>query len=252
MPDTPIILWDNLLSADVGFVISPGTETGYDIANVYDWRLYTKFMFNAAGTATIVIDCGTPQYAGALAIGGHNLFTASASVKLEKSVDGISWITVLDAFNPTDDNTLLEDFTRVSSRYWRLTIISAAIKVYMGIIVLADPLVFDYPPDAPYSDSQEKIISESARSKAGYLLGAIIRYKELTINANFSNLSQTWIDTYFIPFWDNHAGNLTPFIWHYNSKTFLVSANPDSIMNFPKNFADYVTTLALNMTGIKE
>lgn len=82
------------------------TLAGSNVANLADDRLRTAHSANAAGTQTVLIDCGSAKTADSMALLHTNLATAGATVKLESSTDNIT-------FTPTMTfDQLLVDTTR--------------------------------------------------------------------------------------------------------------------------------------------
>ncbi len=249
--DTPIILYNNLL-LNATLSSSPVAETGYDVRNIIDNKSFTYFKFSGTGVGYITADLGSAQTANAFAIMGHNFADMGASVSLESSPDGITWAVREPAFTPTDNKALLKLFVSYSARYWRVKIYATGTKAFCAVIFLGQIIRFPDPPDVPYSSALEEIESDSARSKAGFLLGVNIKYKRLKISPIFSHILKSWVDSDFVPFWDNYASDLKPFFYQYGTDTFWVAMEEGSSLSLPRQIAGYYQTLAFNLIAIKD
>jgi hypothetical protein len=249
----PIILYDNRLLD--GTLSSSEVMSGFDVNNVIDYRPYTYWVANNSGTNYISVDCVTPKTADCLGIIGHNLYSIGASVSVWSSNNGINWIQRL-VFNPTSDKALLKTFTQASARYWKLQIVNTSGQPRIAVVFIGNKLEFPYPPNAPFVPYSESIEVESKRSKTGHLLGSVIKYKQIEISINFSDLTRDWVNTYFKPFWDNHASELKPFFWawdiDYSSDVFYVTIQDNMKYETPLSMLSYVDKLSLEMRGIKE
>ena len=125
----------------------------------------------------------------------------------------------------------------------------------MGVLVVGECLDFPYPPDTPHEPAQIGIEATTEVSKVGNLLGSIINYKPITINALFSILSRDFVYNEFKPFWDSHASLLMPFFWGFDLTTYPESAyfviiDPASKFSTPLSVLAYVDSLTLAMKGV--
>ncbi|MDI9562516.1 MAG: hypothetical protein QM235_15225 [Pseudomonadota bacterium] len=252
---TPIILYDNRLTD--GTLVATDTETGYDVLNLIDLRPYTFWKAASHGTKYITVDCGAAKSADCLAIIGHNLYTAGATVSIESSPDNSSWTVRLAGFTPTSDKAVLKTFTSASAQYWRIKIVTAAVAAYMAVALLGVKIQFEYPPNTPYVPYAETPAADVERSKNGHILGVATYSPVLRIQPQFSLVSRTWLDTYFIPFWQNYARLFKPFffVWDldtYPSDVFFTSIDDDMPLETPFSVLTYVDTLTLKLRGVKE
>lgn len=251
----PIILYDNRFND--GAPTATDTAAGFSVLNIRDYRTYTFWRAASAGTKFITIDCGSAKSADCLAIIGHNLRTANATVSVESSPDNVTWTVRLAGFTPSSDKAFLRIFTSASARYWRIRIVTASIAPQLAVTMLGVMLTFPYPPDAPYVPYSEGIEVESSRGKTGHLLGNIINFKSINISARFSNLTRDWVMNNFKPFWDNHASDLNPFFYAwdidvYPEMVFYVSVDDGSRYRMPVSVLSYIDSIELEMQGVKE
>lgn len=252
---TPIILSDSRFLD--GTLTATDTASGYSVLNIKDYRTYTFWKAASAGTKYITVDCGTAKSADCLAVISHNLNTANATVSVESSPDNSAWTERLAGFTPPSDKAFLKTFTSASARYWRLKIVTTSIVPYLAVCMLGVRLTFPYPPDSPYIPYSESVEVGSSRSKKGHILGSVVKYKPIRISARFSNLTRTWVETVFTPFWDNHASNLLPFFYAwsltaYPNMVFYVSVEEGMAYRTPVSVLPFVDSLELEMEGIKE
>ena len=252
---TPIILYDNRLTD--GTLVATDTETGYDVLNLIDLRPYTFWKAASHGTKYITVDCGAAKSADCLAIIGHNLYTAGATVSIESSPDNSSWTVRLAGFTPTSDKAVLKTFTSASAQYWRIKIVTAAVAAYMAVALLGVKIQFEYPPETPYTPYAETAAADVERSKNGHILGVSTYNPVLNLQAQFGLVSRTWLDAYYIPFWQNHARLFKPFffVWDldtYSADVFFVSIGDDASLETPFSVLTYTDVLSLKMRGVRE
>ena len=216
MATNPIILADNIL---IGATI---TATGIsDGSQLYliDGRPYTWLQFPSAGTKTITIDCGSAVDANAIGIIGHNLAASAAAVTLASSTNGSSWTDRLTITAATD-RALLQTFTKVSARYWRLTIVTATVAPMLAVVMIGQRIDFPLPPDSPCTPFTESVEVDSNESKQGHPLGAVVRYFPVEVKPSFSNLEREWVETVFRPFRENWSRYRTFFFWAWDLETY--------------------------------
>lgn len=252
---TPIILYDSRFLD--GTPTATDTAAGFSVLNIRDYRAYTFWKAASAGTKYITVDCGTAKSADCLAIIGHNLKTANASISVESSADNITWTERLASFTPSTDRAFLKTFISASARYWRVKIVTASVVPYLAVAFLGVRLTFPYPPDTPYVPYKETVEAETLQGKTGHILGSVIRFKPIEISAKFSNLTRTWVMNNFKPFWDNHASDFKPFFWAWDIDTypdmvFYVSIDEGMSYEMPMSVLSYIDSIELKMKGIKE
>ena len=252
---TPIILYDNRLTD--GTLTATDTATGYDVLNIVDNRPYTFWKAASSGTKYITVDCGSTKSADCLAIIGHNFKTAAAIVSIESSPDNTVWTERLSDFTPISDKAFMKTFISSSARYWRIKIITTSIAAQIGVAVLGTKMQFEYPPETPYNPYTETPAAYVERSKNGHILGVSTYNPVLEFRALFSFITRTWLNTYFIPFWQNHARLFKPFFFAWDLDTypedvFFVSIDNNMTFETPFSILEYVDTVSLTMRGVRE
>lgn len=195
-----------------------------------------------------------------LGIMGHNLYTASASIKVESSDDAeadiSSWTESLASFNPSDNTALFKSIDAVGpQRAWRIEIITVNIVPFMAVLILGERLTmerfivndFDPAPEAPHA--------QTIRSEAGNHLGTTIDNTVHNIQAEFKSITDAWYNSIFYPAWNIHIGQLKPFFWiwdltNHPDEVFYVKVPDRFQLRAP--FSPIRRTLTLSMESIKE
>lgn len=253
----PCILYSNLF--DLGTPTATDTASGYSVSNITDWRPYTYWVGNSAGTEAITVDtAATTSAADTLCIMGHNLYTATASVSLYSSTTG-AWageeIQRLTAATPTDDKLWMRTFTSAVARYWQIRITTAAVAARIGIACLGSRLDFPRYPFGNFDPYPETLNADSARSKAGNLLQVTRQNVGIEVQWQFKNVTPTWIDSYFKTAWDNHLSLGKPFFasWdrtNHSTEAYLLAVPPGFTLAMP--YDPYRRSITLKMEGVKE
>ena len=254
----PIILGDNRFLD--GTPTATDTATGYSVLYIRDYKTFTSWKGASAGTKYLTVDCGSAKSADCIAFARHNFGSGGATISVESSDTG-AWggeeTQRIDPFTLNDDKAALRAFASASARYWRVKIVSATIAPQVAVLLVGVRIVFPYPPDAPFSSGKEVIEVDANRSRTGQFLGADVRFKPYSIRPAWSNLSRTWVESYFLPFWTNHASNLTPFFWawdlaNYPSDVRYVRVPENYGMDPPASILSVYDSISLEMEGTKE
>ncbi len=250
----PIILAENILE-EASTLVATNTATDYDVAHLVDRRPYTFWKASAAGTLYLTANLGEAVAADALGLVGHNFGTAEAAVTLQHSANGTDWTTVVTEFEPATDRAIMKTFTSVSKQYWRLKIVTASVAPYLAVMFIGARLDFPRYVLGEFDPGPERLYVTSATSKAGYPLGATLRYVGHDISVSFQNLTDTWVRNTFKPVWDEHLSQLKPFFWAWNLADYAADVY---YVQVPDNFS--LTTpynpvrrnLSLEFKGSKE
>lgn len=250
----PVILYDNLLER--GALSSPQTvDPDAPLAYLADGRPYTRAKWTTTGTLhQVVVALTGAETADCIGLAGHNL-AAGDVVTVEHSDDGSAWTTAISQ-TLTGSGDLLAIFTGASHTWWRISIDTTATgnqSPELGVLMLGQRLTFPVKPQAPYVPVDEKVVEESAWSKAGHLLGTVVRYSKLTINAKFKALDRSFVFGDFQTFWQQHARQLKPFFYAWDLDAF-----PDQVYvvrhtgrhRAQLSIASLVDQLDLQMEGV--
>jgi hypothetical protein len=251
----PVILADSRFLD--GTPVATDTWGGYDVLNLRDLKTFTKWKAASPGQKFITVDCTTPRSANSIGVVGHNFGTAQAQVTVDSSPDGIAWTNRFTGFVPSSDRAILKTFPTASARWWRVGIDSAIDAPSMAVLLLGTRIVFPYPLDAPFIPAEEAIEAETNRSKAGHVLGTVVRFKPYRIRAKWSNLPRSFVEGTFLPFWEQYASNLHPFLWawdldRYPEDVRFVRVEEGYAYRPGVSLLGYYDSLELEMEGVKE
>jgi hypothetical protein len=253
------ILYDSRFND--GTPTATNTATGYSVLNIKDYRSYTLWKATGSGTLYLTVDCSTAKAADTLGIFYHNLGTAAASVSVECSSDNFAADTTvaLAGFNPSNDYAILKTFSSVTKRYWRLKIVTAAVTPQLAICLIGERITFPSGPLAPLNKYTIGIESEIEHSKAGHILGTVVRYHPVKLSYVFppSESNYTWWSVTFKAFWNNHGKLLKPFFFcldygNFPDDIFWVNLTKDMQYILNMILGNRVETFTLNMEGVAE
>ena len=118
----------NKLDSEVitGTILSASSEDTLDNGakeNTLDWLPYTFWKPVGGQDEWIRGDFTNSEIVNYLYIFRHTLGSRAINVKLQKSVDGNTWVDVLD-FTPADDTCIYKSFTQDTSLFWRVLFIN--------------------------------------------------------------------------------------------------------------------------------
>jgi hypothetical protein len=250
----PLILYDNRYLD--GTPTATDTDTGFDVLNIRDLRTYTFWQAAAAGTKYLTVDCGEAQSADALAIVGHTLGTAEASIWVQYSPD--NWVHAYEAmseYQPPNDKAFLQPFTSVSARYWRVKITTASVKAKLAVCLLGERLTFEQYCSGAFDPDAQAPVAAANVSDTGNLLGVDISYHQRTVSAQFQRTTASWATGTFLPAWEAHLSLLKPFMWAWDienhaTEVYFVRIAPGSALAMPYNGSR--RTLTLSLQGVRE
>lgn len=250
----PIILAENILEEAVTLEAT-NTDADFDVAHIIDRRPYTFWKAEAEGTLYITASLPEAVAANCIGIIGHNFGTAEAEITLQHSANGTDWADALAMFEPLTDKALLKTFTLATKQYWRLKIVTSAVIPELAVLFIGSKLEFPRYVLGEFDPGPETLHADSARSKAGHLLGANVRYISHEISVSFQNLTDTFIRNTFKPVWDEYISQLKPFFWAWNSEGF---GDDIFYVSIPDNFGLSVPynpvrrNMSLQFVGMKE
>ncbi len=252
----PVILYDNLLER--GTLSSPqGTDPNAPVSMVIDGRPFTRVRFTDPGTwNTIVVELPAAETSDTFALASHNL-AAGDIINRYHSDDGTTWTGAgSHIMIGTEDPIIFTTGTSSAHKWWRLAINTAAsgnTTPEIGIAMIGNRLEIPQKPETPYTPVDEQIIEEAAHSKTGHLLGSVVRYSKLSINARFKNVDRSFVFGDFKTFWEQHARQRKPFFYAWDLDAF-----PDQVYyvrhagrhRTPLSIASLVDQLDLQMEGV--
>lgn len=158
--------------------------------------------------------------------------------------------------SPSTPSDYIEPLSN-AKRYWRLKVANGSAAPKLAVLMAGNLLEFPYPPDTPYIPYSEAVEAETARSKKGHPLGAVIRFKPREIAARFPSLSRSFVFDTYKPFWDSHASDLKPFFYaedldEFPGHIFYVQMKKGAKFQAPLSRGSLVDSLTLDMEGVRE
>jgi len=232
----PIILADSRF-LDALPTATGSLAAGSSVLNIRDGRPYTWLQWAAAGT--YYVTAGASGYADCLAVIGHNLASAGATISVELSTDGgANWSVRLAPFEPASDRALLVPFTSAYGKY-RIKIASPTAAPQIAVAMVGARLEFPFPPDTPYTPYVESVEEETQNSKAGHPLGTVVRYFPAEVKPQFSFVDRGWIEEIYRPFREDYSRYRKYFFWAWD-----IDAYPEQVF-YLKDSGKYDPTVSV-------
>jgi len=238
-----------------GTLTATGTDAGYSVNNLIDYRTTTHWQAAAHGTNYITVESGDVLSADMLGIVKHNLYTASATITIEYWDNVLSsWVAIGTPFSPTSDECIIKQFTSKTSLKWRIKINTASVKAKIAVMMIGSKIEMPYPPEAPSAPYREIYRLLNTESKNNNFLGAIRRHPRYSINHSYKMITKTFYDTYLLPFWDTHAKLGYPFFYGMDADNipegnFFCRFIDDYEWNPNRSNSSYINELVFDMIG---
>ena len=229
----PKIFYANLLTAAM---TASTTATGYAVANLVDWRSYTRWKPTAA-PATLTMDCGSAQAADY-----GFVYAEAGTYQVRGSTDNFSASDVLlGTITLTATGPGLVVFASVSYRYYRITSTTGTPEV--GIAAIGAALEMPVPLDAGFDPVGRRVMGQINRSVGGHSLGRVIDYEEWSEKLKFSWCTWSFYRNTFLTAWIGHLRSKPfGFCWDpasYPGEVRLVTAGDSlDIPHQPGSYCD--------------
>lgn len=219
----PVIGYKTMLRSAGGTISDPGTDTGFSIANLSDFKTFLLWKSNGtAAPITIDIDLGVSntESANYLALLNHNLKTLGATIQILGDAFTPPTTVRQAAFTPTEDTVSYKNFNQAGPfRYWRIVINHAAppfaAKPYVGELFLGVKTSLPEYISADFDPFFKQVAAQGARSPGGHYLGVLLRGQKHRAEISFGDAggARTAFTSDINPFLDNHAFKRYPFIF---------------------------------------
>ncbi len=233
----PIFGADSRLDTDT-VLSNIAAETGFPLDNLSDDREFTTFKPSTSATLEIRTDAGVGNTVDVdyfMAI-GHDFNTQGASLVFASSPDDAVYTTIFSS-TPGDDRVVVRTFTKVTRRFFRLTISGQSAAPSIGQLnwgVRVEPPFFALPSD--FDPLMETARFRSGRSQSGNILGSVIGFVGRRANIRLELQPFTFVGGTtlgdFQEFWDNHAVAGKAFLWWWNQND---PTDPDPDPTFEKD-----------------
>ena len=248
-----VIIYENVF--EQGTLSATDTASGFNVANICDYRPWTKWRANSAGTKYITVNfTASSRSVDCIGFIGHNFATAAATISVEYYDTGPGWVECVAGFTVSNNNAFIKTFNAVDAEELRVKIVTASVAPEVGVILGGSRLAFPYPPDGPYTPFEETISAVSEISRQGNFLGALINHTRRRISARWSWLTKTFVYTTFKAVWDAHLKDLKPFFFCWDisgniADAYYVTLSPETVLNAPLTTNSIVEGISLTMEG---
>ena len=195
--NNPFVAWQNLgAAATLG---GTAVLTGGERANAVSGSTYDKWRPDVSTTEAILsFDFGTATSISFAALAAHNAYSHAATVVVERSSDGATWVDGgAGAITPTDNNVMAWRMVAQSYRYWRFkfTGLTASDALSVGVAFLGNDLVIPrrfYQGFSPVITPTE-VQLQSNVSVGNELLGSSVIGSGSTLSAQIGNIEPSFI-----------------------------------------------------------
>lgn len=192
------------------------------------------FALNAVGDATndfwtptavpswIAVDYGVDVECDCAGVIAHTLGTTGATVAIQSSDDGISWVSRA-TITPTTDETIVTVFPLVLARYWRVYVTGFIASI--GVIKLGKRVVFPSGVLSGHIGINHAQVVEllTNETMGGQFIGNRINRVGAAVSIDFGLIERDFVET-----------DLAGFETHYNSgRTFLFASCP---LEYPDDY----------------
>jgi len=255
--------WDTMLGGSGSTLTASSTESSADYDVDYLYNMFETNIWKAEDTALadpqyITFDAGAGNAGDAdyLAIFGHNLNAAGATVTLQHSTTGAWAGEEVDAFTgevPSADTVYLKEFIAPGARrYWRLRISGhGSTAPYMAICVWGGKTELDWASSA-FDPYEQKVVEKATMSYGGYLTGLHTQYTERSMSLRFSDADSTLYDK--VKNWFETHGMRNLFVaWDTtNSPADVFLMRPSSKFRNPFNQTGLYRDISISLSGRRE
>ena len=242
-----------MLGAPGSALTATSTASGSDVKNIYDMLETTMWKASSSANQTLSYDAGSgnTRAANYIAMLGHNLKTAGASIYLEWSDDNSNW-TEAWSDTPAADTVYLKEFAQTAvHRYWRLRITGASTAVYMTLCIWGLKTELDYAT-AGFDPHEQEAKANVSVSETGYLLGIHHKYIERSMTLKFEDADA---DLYakVKEWWETNGLKNFFVVWEgANSPDDVFLMRPDPKFSNPLKAGGLYRDITISLRGRKE
>lgn len=214
---SPFVLFDNLFTAAGVSFSASSTAAGFDPASVGTENTWQEWKAGST-TATLTVDMGSAKSFDTVALAAGNLGTVGARVKVEYSLDNVTWTPMAtSATLLTNRPMAVVSATTLSARYIRFDFGQAPLPSAAVILAVASAgMRLEIPawlgPDFIRPADALTVEAQPSQSIEGQYLGVIVRRKAGRLSARPSPVARSWADANLAAFRDHHDA-ARPFIF---------------------------------------
>lgn len=186
------LFYDNLIDPSTVSVAATSEDTslpGTNVQNALRGRVWRTLDSNS--TEYITFDLGATGTASAAIIENHNLTASDTLIQLRGSTDNFNLSNVLVATFTHDTGTMMETFSAVGYRYWRVTFTKSSSSETrdIGRIFIGPHVSTTADPDYNGYGKKKEDLSRSQRTLGGQTYSEI-RGQYETLTLSFSDIAQ--------------------------------------------------------------
>lgn len=251
----PKLLYENILRNGTLSASGTSADDDYHVNYLVDYKSFTKWKADSTSDPYVRLDLAVAGSADCIAIYNHNFNDIGGTVELQQDSDENDVWTTVAVLTINGTKPVMATFNSVTSKRFRIIFLTPTAEPEMAIVFLGTAIEFPYPPDSAVIPFDESITAQMEISEAGHNLGAIISHFPIRISHKYSNFTRTWFNTYFKPFWINHARYLLPFFyaWDLTNRAddiFFVTLDETQIFRETLTVLSLMDEFTLNMKGI--
>ena len=250
--------FQTMLGSAGSTLTATSTASGYAVNNIYDMLETT--LWKAANTTTpmyLTYDAGSgnTKTADYIAILGHNLYTAGATIDLQYSTDNFAAdiTSAFTAFAPTADTVILKEFTNPGAkRYWRLKITGTLLAApSISTLIWGNKTELDYA-SASFDPYEQEVKAAVNMSQGGYVTGIHTQYSERSLSLRFDDVDAA-LYLKFKDWWDSSGLKNFFVAWDTtNSPNDVWFMRPDTKFSNPFKAGGIYRDVTVNLKGRKE
>lgn len=210
---SPAILYRNVLAQGT-LSVSSETADGAG-ANALGPQTY-DYWIPSTVPATLAVTLGAPVECDCIAVVGHTLGSAGATLHCDRyDADTSTWVPVI-SIAPADDSDILGIFPAAASAGWRTRVTGAVAAI--SIAMIGARLLVPEGVQAPYMplDQARRVELTPSITVTGQYLGTFVRRTGGATAIKLAPQQRSWIE-----------GDAAPFITHFNAgRPFVFAAAP--------------------------
>lgn len=215
--DYPIILWDNLVTADN--VTADEEEAAYPVTNLANPSTVEVWKSGSTADQLVTVTFAATEV-DAIGIARHNLGSGEVHVTVEGTSNGTDWFELVgEQIIPADDTTILFRWEPQTLLGVRLSLEPDAVEPQAAVLSVGKLLVFERGVQAhmPINYARQRDV-RNVRSVSGDYLGRVIIGGTLRTTAEFKLLSAAWMRSTLDPFIE--ASGELPFFFAWSPERY--------------------------------
>ncbi len=186
---------------DAATLVASSEESGFEVENITDTRINTRWKPTSSGTHTITATWSTAIAVGCTCIAGHTFGANSTAVSYEYSTNGGStWNTFSTGSSPGGTEVIYARDDQVNCNAFRWTFTGGQPEV--GVIYLGTEMVFSRGIATGFSTALDartpKLIQ--ALNRNGNPIKASVEYVQAQISLSLPQVYSSWAQTNWRPF----------------------------------------------------